>query len=472
MKKIIKKFTADRNVRVGYGTAFFLLLLSYLLTLYVNRQLLREARLVDHTNRVLTHLESLLSNVKDAETGSRGYFIMQDMRFLDPYFPSRSKVDSMHTLLKTELVDNPLQVQRLDTLKRLIDKRFEALQQNITRFQSNNFELTDSLKADGYQGKKSMDGIRSLVLRMQLHEEALLKGRETQMHGQYNALNTVVITSLVLALILAIYGFFTYTRENIARRKADQTVFEYQEELKERINELDKANKELVQMRSIEKLAATGRIARTIAHEVRNPLTNINLSVDQLRGEFEEGNEGALSLFDMITRNSNRINALITDLLNSTKFTELIYKRESVNKMLDETLELARDRLQLKKIKVIKKYSGDVCDVSVDVERIKIAFLNIIVNALEAMESDNGILTIKTATSVDGKCMVYINDNGPGIGKESLSKLFEPYFTSKPKGTGLGLTNAQNIILNHSGYIYAESELGKGTTFVISLNFA
>ena len=471
MKKIIKKFTIDRNVRVGYGTAFFLLLLSYLLTLYANRQLLKEARLVDHTNRVLTHLESILSNVKDAETGSRGYFIMKDMRFLDPYFPSKSKADSIHALLKGELGDNPLQVRRLDTLNRLIDNRFQVLQQNITRFQLNNFQLTDSLKAEGYHGKEGMDDIRSLVLRMQLHEEALLKSRELQMHGQYNALNTVVITSLVLALILAIYGFFTYTRENIARRRADQMVYEYQEELKERINELDKANKELVQMRSIEKLAATGRIARTIAHEVRNPLTNINLSVDQLRSEMEEGKEGVFSLFNMITRNSNRINALITDLLNSTKFTELIYKRESMNKMLDETLELAGDRLQLKNIQVIKEYSDDVCDVSVDVERIKIAFLNIIVNALEAMESGKGILTIKTA-SVEGKCIVSISDNGPGIDKESLSKLFEPYFTSKPKGTGLGLTNAQNIILNHNGYIYAESELGKGTTFVISLNFA
>src|SRR4030088_2936742 len=109
MKKIIKKFTIDRNVRVGYGTAFFLLLLSYLLTLYVNRQLLREAGLVDHTNRVLTHLEGILSNVKDAETGSRGYFIMKDMRFLDPYFPSRNKVDSIHVSLRGELGDNLLQ---------------------------------------------------------------------------------------------------------------------------------------------------------------------------------------------------------------------------------------------------------------------------------------------------------------------------------------------------------------------------
>jgi signal transduction histidine kinase len=471
MKKIIKKFRIDRNVRVGYGTAFFLLLLSYLLTLYVNRQLLREAGWVDHTNRVLTHLESILSNVKDAETGSRGYFIMKDLRFLDPYYPSKGKVDSTYRLLSQELVDNSLQMERLDTLKSLIEERFQVLQQNISRYQASNFEMTDTLIGLAYMGKSKMDAIRSLILLMQLHEQALLKQREGLVHGQYTALNTIVITSLVLALILAIYGFFTYTRENMARRRADQTVYEYQEELKERITELGKANKELVLMRSIEKLASTGRIARTIAHEVRNPLTNINLSVDQLRTEVESSNETMVSLFDMITRNSNRINLLITDLLNSTKFTELVYKRESVNKMLDETLELAKDRMHLKNIKVIKEYSDDICDVSVDVERIKIAFLNIIVNALEAMEHDKGVLRLKTA-SVDGKCTIYISDNGSGIDKESMSKLFEPYFTSKPKGTGLGLTNAQNIIVNHNGIIYAESEPGKGATFIISLNFA
>jgi signal transduction histidine kinase len=470
MKKIIKKFAIDTSIRVGYGTAFFLLLLSYLLTLYINRQLLSEAGWVDHTNKILTHLETILSSVKDAETGSRGYFIMKDQRFLDPYYPSKAKSDSVYVLLRSEMSDDDIQLHRLDSLKGKINERFGILENNISKFRSNGFELDDDLKNQGYYGKNIMDNIRSSILRMQFREQGSLREREMKMHSQYNALNTVVITSLILAFVLVIYGFITYTRENQARRRADQTVFEYQEELKQRIQELDTANKELVQMRSIEKLAATGRIARTIAHEVRNPLTNINLSVDQLRTEVETQNESVPPLFDMIMRNSNRINMLITDLLNSTKFTELAYQHVSINKLLDESLELAMDRVRLKNIRVAKDYSIDMCDISVDIERIKIAFLNIIVNALEAMEPDKGSLRIKTENR-DGRCVVSISDNGSGIDKESLSKLFEPYFTSKPKGTGLGLTNAQNIILNHNGYIYAESEVGRGTTFVITLNF-
>jgi signal transduction histidine kinase len=176
-------------------------------------------------------------------------------------------------------------------------------------------------------------------------------------------------------------------------------------------------------------------------------------------------------MLEMINRNSARINGLITDLLNSTKFTDLVYTKVSVNHLLDEILEFARDRIQLKNIAVVKNYASAICDVSIDVERIKIAFLNIIVNAVEAMERGNGVLHLSTFTR-EGKCIIQIADNGPGIAEESQPRIFEPYFTNKSKGTGLGLTNTQNIILNHNGQIAFESKKGEGTTFTIQLNFA
>jgi len=138
---------------------------------------------------------------------------------------------------------------------------------------------------------------------------------------------------------------------------------------------------------------------------------------------------------------------------------------------MDEAIDLATDRIVLYNISVVKKYSTDICDVSVDREKLKIAFLNIIVNAIEAMEPGKGVLTISTRGE-NNKCVIEIADNGSGMDRESLGRLFEPYFTSKPKGNGLGLTNTQNIILNHKGTIQAESEKGKGTTFIITLDFA
>lgn len=251
-----------------------------------------------------------------------------------------------------------------------------------------------------------------------------------------------------------------------------EEIDDYQQQLKKRIDELKKANTELIQVRSHEKFAATGRIARTIAHEVRNPLTNINLAADQLKSEVRPNDENASHLFEIINRNSSRINQLISDLLNSTKFSDLTYTKISVNDLLDETLKEANDRISLNHVEVIKKYTADVCDVSVDKERIKIAFLNIIINAVEAMEKEKDcVLTLETKEEND-KCQIIISDNGSGLDNEALTRLFEPYFTSKPKGNGLGLTNTQNIILNHKGEISVESTKGKGVSFTITLDCA
>lgn len=120
---------------------------------------------------------------------------------------------------------------------------------------------------------------------------------------------------------------------------------------------------------------------------------------------------------------------------------------------------------------MIKNYTRDLCDISADIEKLEIAFLNIIVNAIEAMELNKGILNIKTENK-DNRCVAVITDNGKGISKEHLSKLFEPYFTTKENGTGLGLSHTQNIIINHKASVTPESEVGKGTSFTISLHYA
>lgn len=472
MKTVIKKFAADLRVRVGYGTAFFLLLISYLLTLYGNSELLKQARLVDRSNKVVIQLEGLLSSLKDAESGMRGYLLMNDPAFLSPYIASRDIADSTFRLLQAESVDDAARLSLLASLKTLIDKKFQLLESFIADYARDNGKVTLASKQKLLFELAIMRRIRSGVKEMQAMAQTRLQERSHEMDGRYNVLNAIIIISLTLAVVLAVYGYFTYTRENKARRIADEKVKNYQQQLKDQILQLDKANKKLIQMRSIEKFAATGRIARTIAHEVRNPLTNINLAVDQLKAEMN-GNlpENYGLMLEMVIRNSIRINQLITDLLNSTKFTELVYKKISVNQLLDETLELAKDRIQLNRISVVKHYSDGICDIAVDVDRIKIAFLNLIVNAIEAMEPGTGILQLVTL-SKDDKCIVRITDNGPGMDQETQSKLFEPYYTTKAKGTGLGLTNTQNIVLNHNGLISIESEKGKGATFTITLDFA
>lgn len=466
MKRIIDKLKIHNRIRVGYGTAFFLLLISYIVTLVFNTRLVNQSRAVDHTNKIVINLEKIMSHLKDGETGARGFAIMHDESFLGPYATSKFKVDSTLNLLRSE----PDEQQALDTLNKLIAQKFAIMRSGINLLRANNFEISDSIKSAFYRGKEVMDQIRLVAGHIQDNENKELNTGTTEMERRFRLLDIVIIVSLVIAFLLLIFSFLTYMRENKARVEADDKVQQYQAQLRERIMELRGVNKELLQMRSIEKFASTGRIARTIAHEVRNPLTNINLAIEQLKTEMTVSEDNSI-LFDMVQRNSNRINQLITDLLNSTKFAELTYGKTSINTLLDEALELAKDRIVLNSINVVKQYSNDICEVAVDKEKLKIAFLNIIVNAIEAMEPAKGILTL-TTKGENNKCVIEIADNGTGMDSESQGRLFEPYFTSKPKGNGLGLTNTQNIILNHKGTIQAESEKGKGTVFIIILDFA
>lgn len=214
----------------------------------------------------------------------------------------------------------------------------------------------------------------------------------------------------------------------------------------------------------LEKMAATGRLVRTLAHEVRNPLTNIHLSVEQLESEFQD--EDAKLFLGIIRRNSQRISDLITELLNNSKPSELAFSKISLHEVLDETLEQAIDRISLKNITLEKMYGDDTL-LNLDRNKIKIAFLNIIINAVEAMEEGNGLLVIKSSI-IDNQCFISIKDNGTGISPENMSRLFEPYFTAKNNGIGLGLAATLNIIQSHKATVEVNSELGKGTEFIIT----
>jgi PAS domain S-box-containing protein len=215
-----------------------------------------------------------------------------------------------------------------------------------------------------------------------------------------------------------------------------------------------------------EKLAMTGRVARMLAHEIRNPLTNINLTLEQL--EYEAQNPEFETYFGMIKRNTRRISDLINELLLSSRPADIAKEKHSLSKLVDDTLALAMDRMTLKSVKIIKDISPDICEVSVDEAKIRTALLNIIINAVEAVPEKNGVIRF-SAVKEDQHCVISIADNGHGIPQDNIKKLFEPYFTAKNGGMGLGLATAHNIIQSHGGTVEVESELEKGSKFLIRL---
>jgi PAS domain S-box-containing protein len=216
----------------------------------------------------------------------------------------------------------------------------------------------------------------------------------------------------------------------------------------------------------VEKLGATGRLVRTLAHEVRNPLNNINMSVEQLI--TEEGNDEHTLYLDIIQRNSKRIGDLITELLDTSRPTELTFERSGLQAIMDDSIAEALDRITLQRISMQIRYFNEPCDIMANREKLKIAFLNIIINAVEAMANDGtGELEIEI-DSTGAMHTVQVKDNGCGIPEEHISRLFEPYFTSKRNGMGLGLAATLNILQSHKAQVDVTSVVGSGTTFLIS----
>ncbi|NML22475.1 response regulator [Pseudoflavitalea sp. G-6-1-2] len=228
------------------------------------------------------------------------------------------------------------------------------------------------------------------------------------------------------------------------------------------ITSLRKAEKNLLMS---EKLAATGRLARTLAHEIRNPLTNIHLSLDHLRQELLS--EDHLNYHQIILRNAKRIGAIISELLDTARPTEIILHNNVLQDILDESVGAAMDRIQLKQIQLNINYPETMVEVAADKEKLKIAFLNILINAVEAMEEGKGVLDIDL-NILRNHYEVRISDNGIGIPPENLHRLFEPWFTSKRNGLGLGLAATLNILQAHQAGVDVQSTPGCGTMFVLT----
>ena len=248
-----------------------------------------------------------------------------------------------------------------------------------------------------------------------------------------------------------------------ASLETDNNNDDYMQGIVHDITNLKKAEKATLQ---VEKLAAAGRLVRTLAHEVRNPLNNINLSVEHLRDEVKE-NENCNLYLGIIQRNSTRIGGLITELLNSSRPAEMKRAPQILQSILDESITETIDRLTLQSINMQIKYPDEPVIVSVDKEKLKLAFSNIIINATEAINGPGGQISI-VVESNEKNSTVTIRDNGCGISEEHITRLFEPYFTSKRNGMGLGLASTLNIIQSNKASIDVKSEVNVGTAFTIT----
>ena len=217
-----------------------------------------------------------------------------------------------------------------------------------------------------------------------------------------------------------------------------------------------------------ERLAAIGRIAAQITHEIRNPLSSISLNAEEL-GERLRGESApqAVALCDAIVREVDRLAAVTEEYLRFARLPKPVPTPADVNEAVRDLLDFVKPELDAGGVILERRLAADVPGVLADVGQIRQLLLNLVRNAREAMPG-GGTLRVSTAAAADG-VIIEVKDDGPGIPPERLQRIFDPFFTTKERGTGLGLALAQEIAQEHGGQLTCASAPGAGTAFALRL---
>lgn len=245
--------------------------------------------------------------------------------------------------------------------------------------------------------------------------------------------------------------------------------------LSKKVQEIREKNKAIDEARTImsknERIFTLGIMAAALSHEIKNPLTTIIGLLNRLERKISDSQDK--QIFEIIKKEAIRIEGIISRLSDFYKFKEASKELNNINAVIKETLDLTGHYLsRFKNVKTILMLSEDIPEFYFNKGQIQQVLVNMIMNASHAMPM-GGTITIRTKIleEKDKKVIIEVEDTGIGIPKENLSKIFQPFFTTKPptEGTGIGLSISKEIVDKHQGEITVESEVGKGTTFRIIL---
>jgi two-component system NtrC family sensor kinase len=300
---------------------------------------------------------------------------------------------------------------------------------------NNAYEVMRNLRSDDYDGKGK------------------LKSYKVDIISKYGEIIPIMLNASIIyenGKEIATIGFFHDLREELRMKE-----------------ELEKTQLQLLQA---EKMSSLGKLAAGVAHQLNNPLGGITLFAKLILEEYDL-EEGAKEDLHRILRDAKRCRDTVKELLEFTRQTRHLMRPHDINKALTRTLFLLESQTLFHNINIVKDLDASLPLVLVDIQQLYHLFMNIILNAAQAMEG-RGILTVKSLLlKSEEQVRIEISDTGPGISEENLPHIFEPFFTTKEegKGTGLGLSLAYRIVQNHGGHLHAESRREKGTTFSIIL---
>jgi signal transduction histidine kinase len=267
-------------------------------------------------------------------------------------------------------------------------------------------------------------------------------------------------------IFLAVAGNLTNTLAEARRRQFAKT--------KAVADQLAEANRNLQQaeeaVRRSDRLAALGQLAAGLAHELRNPLGTIRASAEMLNRSVASENEVAREVAGFIAEEVDRTNSLVTRFLDFVRPLELRPAPADLAQVLDRSVAMVEREAAAREVTVYKNYSPDIPPFPLDAELMERVFYNLLANAAQAT-APGGAVTVKTRP-VDGNAEISVIDRGSGIDPKLIDTIFNPFFTTKPDGVGLGLAICSKIVDQHGGKIAVESQPGKGSVFRVYLPLA
>jgi two-component system sensor histidine kinase HydH len=216
-----------------------------------------------------------------------------------------------------------------------------------------------------------------------------------------------------------------------------------------------------------QRLASVGRLAAGVAHEIRNPLSSIKGFATYFKERYPDRPEDQRTA-DVMIQEVDRLNRVVGQLLEFARPISIEAKQISLEALLKDAVRLIEDQAAEKNISVKIHKNAQIDSVWGDPDRINQILLNLFLNAIDAMEN-GGELYLEISTNNSGEICIAVSDTGSGISPQHLSRIFDPYFTTKSTGTGLGLAIAHNIAEAMGGKIYVESQKNRGTTFTVTL---
>ena len=428
------------------------------------RELLDNAGAVDHTKTVLVKLEEIISQMKDAETGQRGYLITKDTIFLQPYYNSYEKVSNTIREFRTLTLDNPMQQKRTDTLQKMVTEKLTVLQDNIQYYKTR--DAIDMLQL--LKGKEKMDEIRAIVARMQAEENRLLDVRTANKNASERQTPYIILFISLMSFGFLILAFFMIQRELRQRLVA-------QKELEHKIESLNRSNAELEQF------------AYVSSHDLQEPLRKIRAFADRLILKHRPAlNDDARLMLDKIDNAADRMQTLIDDLLRFSRTVNHEGDKvlTSLNRLVSEVLNDLSEPLRLTKAEIKTDPLPDIQAYPLQMRQL---FQNLLSNALKFTKPDAvpviriGYQLVKSAEVAEIKNRkqdtlfhkISIEDNGIGFEEQYKEKIFvifqRLHNRTEYAGTGIGLAICKRVVVNHKGYLTADSQLGEGTTFTIYL---